>query len=127
MGRARGVVALVATASACLGAVAACSTDPGVGAPACNTVDTTCPAHPPSFAHDVDPVIVKYCNACHGEGGMEQALYDYTSYQGIFKARSSMASFVSDCMMPPVDAGLFPGDEQRQVVLQWIACGAPNN
>jgi hypothetical protein len=128
MRRPRVVAALLAAASACLGAMAACSPDPGIEPPRpCPAVDTTCPAQPPSFAHEADPIIVKYCNACHGEGGIEQALYDYTTYQGVFRARSSMASFVSDCRMPPLDAGLFPTDQERQVLLQWISCGAPNN
>ena len=120
---------MLAAPAAVLGALAtACSTDPGV-APSrpCASVDASCPPTPPSFANDVDPIIVKYCNACHGEGGIEQALYDYTSYAGVFRARSSIATFVSDCRMPPADAGLFPSDEQRQTLLQWIACGAPNN
>jgi hypothetical protein len=125
----RVLLVVLAAPGAALGVLAAgCSPDPGIAPPRpCGAVDASCPAQPPSFAHDVDPIIVTYCNACHGEGGIEQALYDYTSYQGIFRARSSMASFVSDCRMPPADAGLFPSDEERQTVLQWISCGAPNN
>ncbi len=124
----RALVVLAAQATV-LGALAtACSTDPGIPPPRpCATVDSSCPATPPSFSRDVDPIIVTYCNACHGEGGIEQPLYDYTSYTGVYKARSSIATFVSDCRMPPADAGLFPSDEQRQTLLQWIACGAPDD
>ncbi len=107
---------------------AACSQDPGLPPPpACDTVDDSCPATQPTFARDAFPVVQKYCNGCHGEGGIEQALYDYSSYPGVARARSSIATFVSDCRMPPADAGLFPDDQERQVLLQWIACGAQNN
>jgi hypothetical protein len=37
---------------------------------------------------------------------------------------------VVNCSMPPLDAGAANGtlsDSERATILDWIACGAPNN
>jgi hypothetical protein len=123
----RVIVFAVVIAGGALAVLAGCSPGDSNQGQTCDAVDSGCPSQPPSFSHDVDPIVVTYCNGCHGAGGVAQALYDYTSYQGIARSRSSIATFVGHCLMPPADAAVFPSDEQRQVILQWIACGAPNN
>ena len=39
---------------------------------------------------------------------------------------NEVESKVSDCSMPP-SSGAQPSAAERDAILQWIACGAPNN
>lgn len=51
----------------------------------------------------------------------------YTSYAQIQKAPPiSMAAQILSCQMPPADAPQLSGADEK-VLLEWIACGAPNN
>jgi hypothetical protein len=84
----------------------------------------------PSFKSDVRPLITKYCLACHGEGGVEVAMFNYTTYQGITLHVAQMVTQVYQCAMPPLDASPIPPMPtvaERETLLEWIACGAPNN
>ncbi len=80
----------------------------------------------PSWNTDVEPIVVARCNACHGEGGVEQPVRDYTTYQGVYKTRSAILSAVSMCVMPPPDAAA-PTPHERATLLSWLVCNAPNN
>lgn len=74
----------------------------------------------------VQPIIAERCNACHGVGGVEQAAFDFSTYEGVRKAFGSVLNNVYGCLMPPPDAGaLTPGE--RQALLAWLVCSAPNN
>jgi hypothetical protein len=80
----------------------------------------------PSWSSDVEPIIVARCNACHGDGGIEQPVYDYTTYQGVYKSRAAILSAVALCVMPPPDAAA-PTPGERATLLTWLTCNAPNN
>ena len=84
----------------------------------------SCPATPPSFTNDVLPILNRDCNStCHGPmmGQWELADYgDVSDWAPLIKLD------LGDCAMPPVDAGAFPTPD-RMTVLDWIACGSPNN
>jgi len=92
----------------------------------CQPLDAgaTCPATPPSFMNDVLPILNRDCNStCHGPMMGQWELADYSDV-------SDWASLIqldlTDCAMPPVDAGAFPTSD-RTTVLDWIACGGPSN
>jgi len=75
---------------------------------------------------DVEPIIDARCNACHGVGGIEQSVFDFSTYTGVHKSFGSILGQVNACLMPPPDAGaLLPAE--RQTLLAWLVCAAPNN
>jgi mono/diheme cytochrome c family protein len=93
-------------------------------------VNPPCPDAPPSFAGDVYPnVFVPICVPCHGPGGQESNM-PFTSYPRIYgtngsTAREIYAQVFENCLMPP--AGSPPlSDQQRQKLLDWFGCGAPD-
>ena len=65
------------------------SAQPGgdAGSEGCPALSTTCP-NPATTWAEVEPVIIKYCFQCHGEGGIEESMFDYTTYAGEYKNRS---------------------------------------
>lgn len=94
------------------------------------------PGVPPSFVADVLPLFQRECNACHGSLGG----WDATSYQGVMFSgdhgptvipgdpegsllvQKLLGTHSEGIIMPP--AGRL-ADHQIQVVLDWIAAGAP--
>jgi hypothetical protein len=79
----------------------------------------------PSYKNDVAPIIQARCLKCHSPGGQE-AVRDYTTYQGVYFYRQSILTRVHDCTMPP--QGESPPDSQERALLfGWLVCGAPNN
>jgi len=103
---------------------AACSSPSGPACPAQSM--PTCPPTPPSFSGQVDAIIQGWCSNCHAPGGTEPGR-PYTTYAEIKNAPPiSMATQVLSCLMPP--AG-YPqlSDADKQALLEWIACGAPDN
>lgn len=108
--------------------LAACNGDSG-GA-GCPSLTSSCPATPPSWQNDVEPLIDTYCLSCHSEGGVAPPQFDYTTYDGVFRSRSVMVTQIIQCQMPPSDASppaAMPSPDQRQTLVSWIACGAPDN
>ncbi|HEY4223384.1 MAG TPA: MbnH family di-heme enzyme [Myxococcota bacterium] len=89
----------------------------------CPTAGVSCPSAPPSFTHDVQPIIENSCLYCHSDGGGAQAeqLGDYASVHAL---HDKLVTQVTGCLMP-ADARL--PDADREAILQWLACGDPNN
>jgi hypothetical protein len=124
-------LALPATGSV-LAAVAACtgSSGPGGDGESCPTFDTSCAATPPSWQNDVQPLIGAYCLRCHVDGGVAPPQFDYSTYQGVFQSRAVILTQVDQCKMPPSDAAppaAMPSQQERQTLISWLACNAPNN
>lgn len=89
-----------------------------------------CPATPPSWQNDVEPLIVTYCLTCHSDGGVAPSKFDYTSYQGVYTNRAEMLNQIYQCVMPLVDASppaAQPSAAERQTLVSWLVCGAPDN
>ncbi|MDP9151622.1 MAG: hypothetical protein M3O36_17005 [Myxococcota bacterium] len=86
----------------------------------------TCPSPAPSWMNEVQAIIDRKCNACHGMGGIEQSRFDFSTYAGVHKSFGSLLSNVASCLMPPPDAGSLTPPE-RQALLGWLVCAAPNN
>ena len=86
-----------------------------------------CPSPAPSWAADggVQAVIDARCVICHKPGGLA---FDrpFTNYADVFANRGDALDQVYSCYMPPPDAGQLAPSE-RQELLGWFVCGAPNN
>ena len=98
-----------------------------VGDMTCPNVEYQCPSPAPSFSAQVQPIIDQHCNACHITGGAAPDRL-LTTYAEVFKYWMPSFTAVYSCIMPPaadVVDQLSPSD--RQTLLQWLACGAPNN
>jgi hypothetical protein len=98
----------------------------GQGADSCPTVPDSCPdASPPTFSGDVAPLFVATCQNCHAPGG-QQAMLPFTTYDEIVGSDLRIIPQVAACRMPlPPVAPLT--DAQRQTILEWFGCGAPND
>ncbi len=115
-------------------ALAACSSP---SAPSCpSDLPASCPTPTPSYKTDVVPIIQGYCYPCHGPGGIEQAAFDYTTYQGVYASRSAILDQVYSCVMPPTAGESIPGVDggspsltldARVKLLGWLVCEAPDN
>ncbi len=101
--------------------------DSGDAGSSCPKGLPTCSAAP-SYANDIAPLVAARCVACHSPGGVA-ADRDLTTWAGISNLESTVLAQVYSCMMPPADAG--PGDAltpaEREELLQWLVCGAPDN
>lgn len=99
---------------------------------------TPTPSGPPSFAKDVLPIFEAECNMCHGSSGG----WDGTSYETVINsgdhgpavvpgnieesllAQKMLGTHEEGAVMPP--SGMLP-EGQIQLILDWIAAGAPDN
>jgi hypothetical protein len=86
------------------------------------TAPTECPDPSPRYA-DVEPILQERCIVCHlGSRGGPWAL---TSYGHVLEWRDLIRGVMLGCAMPPPDAGIEMPDEERELILAWIRCGAP--
>ncbi len=97
--------------------------------PSCTYVDASaCNSPAPSYASDVSPLLDRACNAtCHVTG---VGPWPLTNYGDVSDWASIIAGDVEKCTMPPADAGAGTPkltDSERVLLLNRIACGAPNN
>ncbi len=99
---------------------------------------TTTSAGPASFSRDIVPVLQASCTSCHGSLGG----WDGTTYDGVINSGASgpavvpgdadgsllvqklLGTHARGAIMPP--SGALPRD-QIQLVIDWVAAGAPDN
>ena len=103
------------------------SADPD-GAAGCPNDLPTCPdpSAAPSYQTEVAPIIETSCLACHGPGGAEQGSHDLSIYDSLYPQRTDVLTQVYNCRMPPGGVAPLSADD-RQTLLTWLVCGAPNN
>jgi uncharacterized membrane protein len=89
------------------------------------TMPASCPTTTPSYKTDVAPVLANYCASCHAAGG-EQSDKPLDTYQGASSLVTNMENQIAGCSMPP-SSDAQPTAAERETVLAWIVCGAPNN
>ncbi len=89
---------------------------------------SACIDPPPSYANDVAPLLDRACNStCHAPG---VGPWPLNNWSDVSDWASIIQSDVQVCAMPPPDAGAGNGNlstSEREMLLDWIACGAPNN
>ena len=101
---------------------AGCSSAPAT-ASCPNDSPAACPDAAPSFAADVSPLIHTHCTPCHAAG---QQVPTLDTYQEISGAGGKVYTQVFSCRMPPAPRAPLTSQE-RQTLLTWFVCGAPNN
>ncbi|HLK37043.1 MAG TPA: hypothetical protein VKU41_09865 [Polyangiaceae bacterium] len=120
--RARRIACCAAVALA--GGIAGCGSPPKTSS--CpQDFPSGCPSPPPSWKAEVQPIINDRCVPCHSPTGVESVL-NYTSYQGVFVRYPEMRDQLYQCVMPPSTAAQ-PTEAERETLLTWFVCGAPNN
>jgi hypothetical protein len=83
----------------------------------------------PSFVTDVLPIFQQVCDNCHAPDAPkpDQEVPYLTNYQQIYsavEAHEIITQVFDDCAMPPSNAPVPLGDDQRRTLLVWLTCGA---
>jgi hypothetical protein len=112
----------VVLALALAGQAIACGDD---GATCPDDLPADCPEPTPSYQDEIAPIIADACVPCHGPGGPESTR-DLSTYQAVFDQRVDVLGQIYGCRMPPHGAAPLEPDE-RQALLGWLVCGAPDN
>lgn len=99
------------------------STSPVTDCP--NDLPASCTAPAPSYQTAVSPIFNAYCLTCHSSGGQE-ASFPLETYGQLYSMRSAVLNQVYSCRMP-LSGQPQPTTAQRQILLQWLVCGAPQN
>src|SRR5580704_5178474 len=89
-------------------------------------------AQPPTFTHDVAPILFQYCAPCHRPG--EAGPFSLLTYSDAKKRAAQIATVTSSRYMPPwlpepghgefADEGRVSG-EQIKIIADWARAGAP--
>lgn len=91
------------------------------------------PAHVPTFAEDVAPILHERCVACHAAGG--SAPFELATWKSASSHAAMIAEVVEQGRMPPWHAsakyGTFENarklsDNERTLILAWAENGAPS-
>ena len=123
---------------ACLAALllSACGPSPTLldGGPGDALVDPThcpndlpgaCPSPAPSWSREVSRVVGRSCTPCHSPTGAV-ANRPLGTWAEVFAQRQPVLTQVYSCRMPN-DGGVPLTVDERQAVLGWLVCGAPQN
>lgn len=98
-------------------------------AAACDVVLPKCPgdaASWPSWSQTVSHIVATSCGGCHQDGGIEEPLWNFSTYAFIHMNAGEMLGQVYGCLMPPADAAPISSAD-TQTLLTWIVCGSPDN
>jgi hypothetical protein len=110
------VVALMALATLC-----GCSSSGSCP----NDLPASCVTPAPSYATTVLPILNANCVSCHAPGGVD-ASRPLETYQEVYDMRSAVLDQVYSCKMPTAGSPQ-PSTTERQDLLMWLVCGAPQN
>ena len=113
--------------AAALGTFAGChSTPPPASCPPA-PVDPPCPDAKPSFDDVYQNVFLPTCVLrCHEPGGLDSG-HPLMSYQQVQANAGEIYSQVfQNCWMPPPGQPEVLTEQQRQKLLDWFGCGAPD-
>ncbi len=88
---------------------------------------SACP-QTPTYTRDIAPLVQRACLPCHSPGGVA-ADRDLTTFRNFVRLETTDFVQVSDCLMPPADAGPDAAMtlRDRMELLQWFVCGSPDN
>jgi hypothetical protein len=84
-----------------------------------------CSANISSYRLEIAPILEQRCLGCHFPGNTQSGnvLEDYAD---VFRQRQTVLSRIYSCVMPPAEAPPLTSSE-RQALLEWFVCGAPDN
>jgi hypothetical protein len=87
-----------------------------------------CPSRAPSWNSQVKAIVDTYCSPCHFNGGTGTGNgLDFSTLAGIHRAITESLTDVHDCHMPiPGQSPPLPSSNW-ETLLEWLACGAPDN
>jgi hypothetical protein len=80
----------------------------------------------PSWMNGVQAIINKRCYPCHFPDGVEYPRVDLSSYKAVHGIYGPVLSLEKACAMPPPDAAQ-PTPAEREELVAWLICAAPNN
>jgi hypothetical protein len=98
----------------------------------------TCPddlpsgcAQVPSWSAMVQAIVANRCQVCHASDG-DAPKVPLTTYAEVSGRRVASLTQITSCEMPPGDDPSLPAPvvlstDERQALLTWLNCGAPNN
>jgi uncharacterized membrane protein len=86
-------------------------------------VQNDCPAAASTFNAGIGELLHARCYPCHASDGVERSR-QLTDYSHVFGERMSIALQLQSCAMPPLGSPQLTSSE-RQQILDWFACGAP--
>jgi len=106
-----------------------CTTSDPPDPPPCPALDASpCQTPVPSYTTDVAPILDRRCNeTCHAPG---VGPWPLTDWGDVKDWQSIVNCSISQGTMPPPGNEAGSGDltpDERATVLDWLACGAPNN
>jgi hypothetical protein len=105
---------------------AADDADADNGPTLCAVAPDTCPSDQPSYSRDVVPLLDAKCNGCHT--GIDGGPWALTNYTDVREWGIQIAIDISQCVMPPADDGTDAlTANERETLLAWVVCGAPEN
>lgn len=84
-----------------------------------------CPGATPSYRRDVAPILEQRCATCHYPGNTQSGDV-FADYDDVYSLRQTVLTRIYGCVMPPDGAPPLTS-EQRQILLHWLTCGAPDN
>jgi len=119
------LVLLLGTAVGCSSASVPAAADGGhETASTCpNDLPNSCPSTAPSYRSDIVPILKADCIHCHSPTGVGG--YSETTYADVYEQRSAILDQVYSCLMPPASYSM--AIQQRETLLAWLVCGAPDN
>jgi hypothetical protein len=80
----------------------------------------------PSYSATLGRIIQTECAPCH-YAGSTIAKFDFSTYAGVSTNAGAFLGQLYSCHMPPPDSGLSVSLNEREELLAWLVCGAPNN
>jgi uncharacterized membrane protein len=87
--------------------------------------EEACATGAPSYATDIAPLVSARCVGCHYAGNRVSRVVLETRAE-IADNRTLALTQVFRCQMPPAEATDLT-DVERETLLQWLVCGAPDN
>lgn len=92
----------------------------------------TCPTPAPSWKNEVQGLIVKYCDQCHGNGNSASGQLNLSTYADVAGSARNDWYQIYQCWMPNAGGSpapmAFPTAAERQTMVTWLdVCMAPDN
>ena len=102
--------------------------DPAGDPAACTAALPTsndCDAAAPSYATQIAPIVEAHCVDCHFSGNHNSSVVLETQSE-LNRQRGAVETQIYRCQMPPSDGAALSTSDRDQL-LKWLVCGAPDN